>query len=648
MVRAQDFECALKGGKLYSVRAYRFRLKVLLILAGICYTVVVGRLVYLQILQEDFYKGEAVKRRIRTTKTEPSRGVIYDSTGHVLAYSYPCFNLCVPYKTMVEVEPDTGKVHISEGPWLTEVMELTHLTRKEVIERAMEIVKRVERIRQLSIERYMRRYRRPPPRTHRIREELEAHTIVENVEFQTVARVETRLTGSALRIEAHSRRRYPLGRTAAHIIGYTGPVTAEEVERYGDFYDGSPYKAYQESDYVGRMGVEEQYNSALRGARGEVIEEITLNRSARRKVLERPAVQGANLYLTIDKDVQVAAENALGKQTGAFIVMRPENGAILAMASYPRFDPNTFRQDFEKLAKDPRSPLLHRAIQALVPPGSLFKQVTTCAALETQAITPHTNYVCPGVMRLGSISFRCWHVQGHGQIDLEHAIMYSCNCYFFQTGRAVGGNALVHWAKIYELGQRTGIDLPGEAAGLVPQPRKGAMGDIYNMAIGQGKLLVTPIQMARMMAVVANGGFLVRPHVLLKVTDQNGVVLRVAGAEKEFQPKPLPISKETLRLLRSALRRVMTEGTASNTAEAPYLQEAGVAGKTGTAETANPEVNHAWFAGYVPYDDPKLVFVVLAENVSGHGGEVCAPLVRTFLEEYNRIVDRRRLARAGG
>ena len=419
------------------------------------------------------------------------------------------------------------------------------------------------------------------------------------------------------------------------------------MERYGDFYDKSPYKAYEESDYVGRMGVEQQYNNLLRGARGEVIEEITDTKTKRRKLVENPAVQGANLYLTIDKDVQAAAENALDKQVGAFIVMKPENGAILAMASYPRFDPNTLRQDYPKLSEDPRSPLLHRAIQGRVPPGSLFKLVTASAALGTGAITPQTRFSCPGEMVLGNIHFRCWNEQGHGALDLEEGIMKSCNCYFFHTGQAAGGHALVRWAGLYGLGQATGIDLPGEYAGLVPTPRRGALGDVYNMCIGQGKLCVTPLQLVRIYAAVANGGWLVRPHVLLKVTDHNGEPLPLPRElQNDAHREKAPVSAEHLRVLRSAFRRVVTEGTASYTKEKQFLIEAGVAGKTGTAQTANKEVNHAWFAGYVPYDAPKLVFVIQAEKVPGHGGETCAPMLQTFLEEYTRLADRRRLAKA--
>jgi penicillin-binding protein 2 len=431
---------------------------------------------------------------------------------------------------------------------------------------------------------------------------------------------------------------------AAHIIGYTGPVTAEEVERYGDSYDGSPYKAYKESDYVGRMGVEEFYNGALRGERGEVIEEIADSKANRRKLLEKPVIQGANLFLTIDKDVQHAAESALGQQAGAFIVMKPEDGAILAMASYPRFNPNNLRKDYDKLLKDPRSPLLHRAIQGLVPPGSLFKQITTCAALETGAISLGTPFPCPGEMVLGSVHFRCWNEYGHGSLDLEEGIMKSCNCYFFHVGRVTGGNALIHWARVYELGAKTGIDLPGECTGLVTPPRKGALGDVYNLAIGQGKILVTPIQMVRMVAVVANGGWLVRPHVLARITDHNGALLETPLADAADKRKKLPISAEHLRFLRSAFRRVVTDGTASYTKEKDFLEEAGAAGKTGTAQTANKEVNHGWFAGYVPYDHPKLAFVILAERVSGHGGEVCAPILRAFLEAYNKLADQRRMA----
>ena len=223
--------------------------------------------------------------------------------------------------------------------------------------------------------------------------------------------------------------------------------------------------------------------------------------------------------------------------------------------------------------------------------------------------------------------------------------MKSCNCYFFHVGKVTGGGALVGWAGLYGLGKATGIDLPGEYDGLVPTPRRSSLGDVYNMSIGQGKLCVTPLQLARLYAAVANGGWLVRPHILLRVTDQNGAPLQAEKANEECRERRVPISAGHLRFLRSAFRKVITEGTASYTKEKDFLIEAGVAGKTGTAQTANKEVNHGWFAGYVPYDDPKLVFVILAERVPGHGGETCAPILQAFLEEYVKIADRRRLAR---
>jgi penicillin-binding protein 2 len=191
------------------------------------------------------------------------------------------------------------------------------------------------------------------------------------------------------------------------------------------------------------------------------------------------------------------------------------------------------------------------------------------------------------------------------------------------------------------------VDLPGEREGLITPPRKKALGDVYNLAIGQGKTLVTPLQMVRMISVAANGGWLVRPHVLLKTTDRNGAVLTPPLRDEDYrEKKPLPIPAADLALLREAFRRVVTEGTVSNTAEKDFLVEAGVAGKSGTAQTADKEVNHGWLAGYVPYDRPRLAFVILAEKVPGHGGETCAPILQAFLEEYSRLADQRRLAKA--
>jgi penicillin-binding protein 2 len=346
-----------------------------------------------------------------------------------------------------------------------------------------------------------------------------------------------------------------------------------------------------------------------------------------------PPSPGNITVLGIDLDIQRAAEEALGSRVGAVVAMDPNDGTIVAFASHPAFDPNLFATGitgsaWTRLLRDPLQPLLDRATQGGYPMGSVFKIVTATAALELGLVQPGTQFFCPGFYTLGNRIFHDH--EAHGSLNFVEGIAQSCNVVFWTLARPVGPEHLATYARMFGLGQTTGIDLVQEGAGIVPDPdwkvrvwkEQWYPGDTLNTAVGQGFTLATPIQVARLVAAAANGGRLVTPHIVTEITSPQGqVLLRVA-------PPPgrtIHVSPQTLDVLQRGLIAVVTHGTAASI----QIQGLEVAGKTGTAE--NPHGRpHAWFAGYAPAKAPQLVVVALVEN-AGYGAEFAAPIVQRVL-----------------
>ncbi|MEE9584898.1 MAG: penicillin-binding transpeptidase domain-containing protein, partial [Candidatus Brocadiales bacterium] len=344
-----------------------------------------------------------------------------------------------------------------------------------------------------------------------------------------------------------------------------------------------------------------------------------------------PPSHGNDIFLTIDLDVQRLAEKCLGERKGSIVVLDNRSGGVIAMACYPRFNPNTFAVDYPQLIKDPDKPLLNRPIQALLPPGSTFKIVTALTGLAEGKIDLDTQFYCAGSITLGKHKFRC--TSAHGYVDIRRAIERSCNVYFFHTAKRLAGSAMREGAMQFGFGNKTGIDLPYEASGNVPLPRYA--GERLNLSIGQGELLVTPLQMAQLAATAANGGIVVKPHLMRKIIADDGTILREAETS---EPDITDIPQEYFLPVREALRQV----TISGTARRKGLGELGVAGKTGTAQIGSSHKNHLWFVGYVPFDAPRYAFCVVVERSTGHGGSVAAPIARELvsgileIEEANK------------
>ena len=368
-----------------------------------------------------------------------------------------------------------------------------------------------------------------------------------------------------------------------------------------------------------------------------------LFRSPIRMIQQTEPQPGAQVITTLDRRIQEAAERALDGRAGAVVVMDPRSGDVLAMVSAPAFEIDRFtgtmdRAAWVRVVQDPAHPLLNRVIQSQYAPGSVFKIVVAAAGLQEGTLTPMDHTHCAGEFHLGAWTFKDWKEGGHGGVDLRRAIVQSCNIFFYQAGLKVGGAAIARYATAFGFGGATGIDLPGEKPGLIPQPKvrqgkKGATwyaGETVNMSIGQGQVLVTPMQVARFMSAVANGGVLWKPRLVQRVERlDRGVVWNDPGKVNGH----VELSPVVWAFLRQSLWSVVNEGGTGAGARIPGLD---IAGKTGTAQMiaksrADKGQDHAWFAAFAPLRDPEVVVIVLAEG-GGKGSQVAAPIARKILE----------------
>jgi penicillin-binding protein 2 len=508
----------------------------------------------------------------------------------------------------------------------------------------------------------------PPPARITVAEELDAHVMVEDVPLAVVAEIEAHASlYPGVRIVQHQRRAYPSGSLAAHVLGHLGAPEKEELTTVG------PDGRFHPDDRFGRLGLERQYERLLHGQRGVIVEET--DRSGRVLNAHRqiePGV-GRDLVLTIDSRLQASAEtllaSALERRTlgqtklepagGAIVVMNIETGALLAAASAPAFDPNLFavdgRSGVAALLGDAAHPLFDRVARMAIPAGSVFKVVTAAALLKSAGLDPEEPFTCQGYLHSPD-AWRCAiyqrHGIGHGEIRLVEAIAESCNVYFFHYAGRMGPEPLVSWAMRFGFGQATGIDLPQESAGTLPTPRTmheleghpWGTADTQSLAIGQSALLATPLQVVRMIAAVGNGGRLVTPHVVsslgLPQLDDESPTTDLAAIADSAVPiaPPRPIAEldaATLATLGEGLKRVVNDphGTGYGTVRVERLE---IAGKTGTAQCGDGRAEHAWFAGYVPADNPRWAFVVALEH-AGNADTAAGPVARRLVLRMQQL-----------
>ncbi len=546
-----------------------------------------SRLAFLQLMEGDRNRQLAENNRIRLIPKQPVRGNIFDRKGRVLASSRLSY--------AVYLWPVARK----KAEWPATLNRLSKILNIP----AAEIQKRLEQEGYNS------------PSLLRIARDIGPSQITALAEYSN------ELEGVEVDIEAV--RNYPNGDLAAHVLGYTGELNDEELAKLKQ-------EGYRLGDIVGQMGVEQAFEKQLRGEWGGQQVEVDGAGRVLRILGQKKAKSGKDIYLTLDFDVQKAAEAALGDRTGAIVALNPNNGAVLAMVSHPGFDPNIFSKritpDIWKQLQGKDHPFVNRSLRGF-PPASTFKIITATAGIESGKFAPDTVLQTYGSLTIGGTTFGEWNRAGFGPLGFVGALAMSSDTFFYQIGRGTGGETLIDWTRKFGFGEKTGIELGSEESeGLVADDawkRKNlqwewTVGDTVNMSIGQGFLQVTPLQTAAMYAVPANGGYRIKPHLLKEDED----------SQKWRQS--LNMKPSTIKVLRDGLREVVAAGTgaALNVPDIPPT-----AGKSGTAE-APPGLDHAWFGAYAPFDKPEIVVVAFAEHSGGGGGKTAAPMVLQVMKAY--------------
>jgi len=431
-------------------------------------------------------------------------------------------------------------------------------------------------------------------------------------------------------VEATTKREYASGSATVSVLGYIGRINRPEFDRLKHY-------GYRIDDMIGRAGLEKQYDNYLRGKHGGKQVEVDNRGREIATIGYREPNPGRDIHTTLDLDLQIFCGKLLKNNRGAIVAMDPETGKILAMASAPSYDPEVFVDrkrsgEVKELLDNKQYPLVNRAVRAAYPPGSIFKLVIAAAALESGKARPETSSICEGYITLGKRVFRCWKENGHGEQLMTDAIMNSCNVYFYRLGLLLGADDIAVFARKFGFGKLTKIDIPGEVTGTVPSPKwkvetfkdEWYKGETVNYAIGQGYLLVTPIQVAEMMSVFANRGYLVRPYVVESIGD-----VRI----NNFERQPAGIREAALDTVREGVMRCVNDR--HGTGMKARLSEVVVSGKTGTAETSTGR-NHGWFVGFAPFDKPSLVVVVFDEY-GGKGGYYAAETAGKVFREAKKL-----------
>ncbi len=566
-----------------------------------------ARAFWMQGLQRETYAALAERNRLRSESVVPSRGIIRDRRGVVLAENVPTFDVTV---TPVDLPADqSGR---------------------------RDLLGRLARVTGMSIADFEQDLASSTAPERRM-------VLVRDVPYETAVALRIGLADApAFEIKSGSKRLYPLSRempSLSHVLGYVGRISADEL--------ADEFKGRRPTDMVGKTGVEAFYENALYGEPGERVTEVDAQGREKRTVKQVAPVPGDELKLALDADLQRATENALKQgldkakvERGVAIAMDPRDGSVLAIASWPAYDNNIFSGRvsstvYGALLKDENKPLLARAWAGVYPSGSTIKPVYAAAALAEGVITAHASVLSTGGIRIGSSFFPDWKAGGHGMTDVRKAIAWSVNTFFYtvcggtDSFKGLGIERMVVWLQKFGLGRRLGLDMPGELPGFVPSPtwkmeKKGErwyVGDSYNVSIGQGDLLVTPLQIAETTAVIANGGFAVRPHLAMATTTLGERIVPQAA----------------VKVVQAGMRDTVIYGSGRALADMPFA----VAGKTGTAQWRNDKANHAWFTAYAPADNPQVVVTVLLEE-GVEGSSTAVPVAREMFLAWDGIFRRRK------
>ena len=566
----------------------------------------------LQVLDHSLYQRLADNNRIRLIDMPATRGIVTDRNGVILADSSPDY-------TLAAIPEDMEKNRTSEIASLADLL---------------------GRDSEQAVDRFKKNSTNTPYSAVRVFDRLDSK------EVSLFEVNQDRFPGSLLMVVP--RRYYPFGKIAAHIFGYVGEISRDQLE-------SEEYPGTKTGDTVGKYALEKAYDQYLRGKDGGRQVEVDARGRELNILGATEPIPGANVTLTLDIRLQEALELELWNERGAGVIMDVDTGEILAMVSRPAFDPNEFSMRltsdrWNEIVRDPGHPMQSRAMQGMYPPGSTFKVVTAIAALMEHSLDPDEALFCSGGYHYGRRTYRDWRLGGHGKVDLHKGIVESCDVYFYQAGERTGIDALAEWASILGLGRRTGIDLPGEKDGLIPSPdwKVRARGEIWfpgetlSAAIGQGYVLVTPLQMTSLYGTIARKGVHVDPYIVSRIEDVAGNELYRHDPDAKYESK---IPEGVFDRIINALADVVADD--GGTGRVARMVGVPVAGKTGTAQVVRlQEVqesedgdipyelrDHGWFAAFAPVNRPRVVSAVVVEH-GGHGSTSAAPIVARLIKKY--------------
>ncbi|MDY6880478.1 MAG: penicillin-binding protein 2 [Thermodesulfobacteriota bacterium] len=588
------------------------QLKKIIIIVLVVFGVLALRFWFLQIVNGSIYRSKSEKNSIRLLDIPPFRGMILDRNGEKLVDNRPSYDLYIIPEQVQDLE---------------------------------QIVKSLNKLMDIDTDLIRQKVKEASPRYP-----FRPVCLKRDISRDSLAALEThRFNLPGIMIKVMPCRHYIYGDLACHILGYLGEISESQLRR-------RRYLENKPGDLIGKSGVEWKWQKYLNGKRGGEQVEVDAEGRRIRVIARKSPIPGENIYLTIDRDLQSVAEKSLEGKKGAIVALNPRNGEILALSSSPPFDPNLFvggidKDTWKSISLSPDHPLQNRALCGQYPPGSVFKIVVALAGLEEGVIDPEEEIFCSGIYSLGRQRYRCWKRYGHGAVNLHRSLAESCDVYFYNIGDRLGVDKISQYARLFGLGQSSGVELEQEKGGLMPTSawklkRFGVpwqRGETISTSIGQSFVLVTPIQMASLISSVFNGGIVYRPQITRHIETREGERIH------QFVPKPLrrlKIKGEHFELVKKALIGVVNDphGTGARTRFKDVL----VAGKTGTAQvvsldkeeelTEDGEVplrfrDHAWFVAVAPEEDPQIALAIVVEH-GGHGGSASAPLAKELIKAY--------------
>lgn len=586
------------------------RLSIAMTIVVAAFVVLIARLLFLQVIEGQELRRLSEINSIRLRSVDASRGLIYDAHDRLLADNRPSYDLSVIVKDAQPLGPTIEKLAGYAG---VDAAELQERLEKAKGTRAYKPV-----------------------------------LLKPDIGREALAAIEVhRWDLPGIVVNVSPRRDYVFSPSAAHILGYMGEVNVDELKKPG-------FRDLRTGDFIGKYGIERAREQWLRGKRGGEQVEVNATGQVVRVLNTVDAIPGHNIVLSIDEALQLKGETLMAGQSGAAVAVDPYSGQVLAMVSSPSYDQNAFisglsHDQWNALISDPQHPLENKAIQAEYPPASTYKIIAAAAGLEEGVIDANTKVFCPGFLKFGNRTYRCWKHWGHGEVDIVKALRESCDVYFYKVGQELGVDRLAWYARAFGLGEPTGVDLAHEAGGLVPtaawkKRRMGVSwqkGETLSVVIGQGFNLATPLQMAMVAAAVGNGGTRYRPQIVKSI--------RTADGRSVYRSTPevvgrLPLSEKTLALVREGLFQVVNNR--HGTAWRSRLDGMFMSGKTGTAQVVGrredkadgegkgePIKDHAWFVAYAPSDHPKIAVAVLIEH-GEHGSSAAAPVASAMIDFY--------------